>query len=251
MSEPKKRFGRSRKSQDDTQDFALTERDRELAALAAEILPRNSAAASFERSAARKSGSSAVSTKDAATDHGLADDAAAPGTADASGDTAAPAGKTASGGKGRAGKKRAAAASVSASGTAVANESGMKGARAGTSGADASGEAGSTDEPGVGTSDTSEDAETPAARKKLQRDERRRAAKAAKAEKRERRSTDYQPTPLWYKVVMIGLMILGLLWIITYYLFQGMVPIPGISVWNLVIGLGFMLAGLIMTTRWR
>ena len=75
--------------------------------------------------------------------------------------------------------------------------------------------------------------------------------KAAKAEKRERRSTDYQPTPLWYKVVMIGLMILGLLWIITYYLFQGMVPIPGISVWNLVIGLGFMLAGLIMTTRWR
>ena len=48
MSEPKKRFGRSRKSQDDTQDFALTERDRELAALAAEILPRNSAAASFE-----------------------------------------------------------------------------------------------------------------------------------------------------------------------------------------------------------
>ncbi|MCT2019840.1 cell division protein CrgA [Kocuria marina] len=197
MSEPKKRFGRSRKSQDDAQDFALTERDRELAALAAEILPRNSAAASFERSAARRSGSSAVSAEDAATDHDLADDAAAPGTADASD------------------------------------------------------EAGSTDEPGVGTSDTSEDAETPAARKRRQRDDRRRAAKAAKAEKRERRSTDYQPTPLWYKVVMIGLMILGLLWIITYYLFQGMVPIPGISVWNLVIGLGFMLAGLIMTTRWR
>ncbi|WP_262925649.1 cell division protein CrgA [Kocuria atrinae] len=50
---------------------------------------------------------------------------------------------------------------------------------------------------------------------------------------------------------MIGLMIVGLLWIIVYYLFQGTLPIPGINVWNLIIGLVFMMTGLIMTTRWR
>ena len=87
--------------------------------------------------------------------------------------------------------------------------------------------------------------------RKRERQAQRRAERAAKAEERELRATDYQPTPLWYKVVMIGLMIVGLLWIILFYLFQGVVPIPGIGQWNLFIGLGFMLAGLIMTTRWR
>ncbi|PZP31728.1 MAG: septation inhibitor protein [Kocuria rhizophila] len=71
-----------------------------------------------------------------------------------------------------------------------------------------------------------------------------------KAAKRDR-TGDPQPTPLWYKVIMIGLMIVGLLWIIVYYLFQGTLPIPGINVWNLIIGLVFMMTGLIMTTRWR
>lgn len=28
---------------------------------------------------------------------------------------------------------------------------------------------------------------------------------------------------MWFKVIMIGLMIVGLLWIIAYYLFQGLV----------------------------
>ena len=87
--------------------------------------------------------------------------------------------------------------------------------------------------------------------RKRQRQAGRREAQAAKAEARERRANDYRPTPLWYKVIMIGLMIVGLLWIITFYLFQGVVPIPGIGQWNLFIGLGFMLSGLIMTTRWR
>ena len=104
----------------------------------------------------------------------------------------------------------------------------------------------------VGAEDTAE--ETPAeakARIKAARQAKRREEKAAKAEAREHRATEYRPTPMWFKVIMIGLMIVGLLWIIAYYLFQGLVPIPGIGEWNLFIGLGFMLAGLIMTTQWR
>ena len=79
----------------------------------------------------------------------------------------------------------------------------------------------------------------------------RRRVKEARAALRADTTRAGQPTPLWYKTVMIGLMILGLLWIIVYYLFQGALPIPGLNLWNLILGLVFMLVGLIMTTRWR
>ncbi|WP_121242075.1 cell division protein CrgA [Kocuria rhizophila] len=234
MSQPKKRFGRSRNAQDETQQFSLTEEDRELAALAAEILPRNSAAASFERAATRQAGSTSVSARDAVTDTELAGD---PGT---DSDTAAQepeATATPSTKRTKRRKKAGAQTSATASSDAV-----------GTAGADDAAPQAAT----AGAEDTAE--ETPAetkARIKAARQAKRREEKAAKAEAREHRATEYRPTPMWFKVIMIGLMIVGLLWIIAYYLFQGLVPIPGIGEWNLFIGLGFMLAGLIMTTQWR
>ncbi|MBB5512782.1 hypothetical protein HD598_001469 [Neomicrococcus aestuarii] len=59
------------------------------------------------------------------------------------------------------------------------------------------------------------------------------------------------PSPTWYKVIMFGLMILGLLWIIVYYLGGGLFPIPGIGGWNIFIGFGIAMVGFFMTTRWR
>ncbi|MBM7052268.1 cell division protein CrgA [Rothia sp. ZJ932] len=59
------------------------------------------------------------------------------------------------------------------------------------------------------------------------------------------------PTPLWYRVIMFGLMIIGVLWIMTYYISQTLYPIASIGAWNLVVGVGLMMIGLIMTTRWR
>jgi hypothetical protein len=50
---------------------------------------------------------------------------------------------------------------------------------------------------------------------------------------------------------MVGLFILGLLWIVTFYVTQGAYPIPGISYGNLAIGFGLLMAGFVMTTRWR
>lgn len=61
----------------------------------------------------------------------------------------------------------------------------------------------------------------------------------------------HAPTPTWYKAIMLGLLLLGLVWLIVYYLFQGAFPLPGIGTWNIGVGLGFMMAGLIMTTKWR
>ncbi|MFF0991051.1 cell division protein CrgA [Kocuria nitroreducens] len=61
----------------------------------------------------------------------------------------------------------------------------------------------------------------------------------------------HAPTPTWYKAIMLGLLVVGLLWLIVYYLFQGTYPVPGIGAWNIGVGLALMMAGLIMTTKWR
>lgn len=59
------------------------------------------------------------------------------------------------------------------------------------------------------------------------------------------------PNAAWFKPVMVGLMLLGLVWILVYYISGQQYPIPGITAWNLAIGLGIALIGFLMTTRWR
>jgi predicted lipid-binding transport protein (Tim44 family) len=57
--------------------------------------------------------------------------------------------------------------------------------------------------------------------------------------------------PQWFVPVMLGLMVLGLLWVVTFYITAGLYPIPNINYWNLIIGFGLMISGFMMTTRWR
>ncbi len=59
------------------------------------------------------------------------------------------------------------------------------------------------------------------------------------------------PNPVWFKPVMFGFMIVGLLWIIVFYVSQGLFPIPDLGSWNILIGFGIAFIGFIMTTRWR
>jgi hypothetical protein len=67
----------------------------------------------------------------------------------------------------------------------------------------------------------------------------------------ERSEGDATPNPVWFKPIMLGLMILGLLWVIVFYLSGSQWPVPGIGGWNLVIGFGIAFIGFLMTTRWR
>ena len=62
---------------------------------------------------------------------------------------------------------------------------------------------------------------------------------------------DADPTPVWYQVIMFGLIVIGLAWLILWYLLDFTYPIPGIGYWNVGIGIGLMMIGLLMTTRWR
>jgi Cell division protein CrgA len=63
---------------------------------------------------------------------------------------------------------------------------------------------------------------------------------------------DTTPNPRWFVPLMLGLMVVGLLWVVTYYI-SGVhqYPVPALGRWNLGVGFGLMLSGFLMTTRWR
>ena len=44
---------------------------------------------------------------------------------------------------------------------------------------------------------------------------------------------------------------LGLLWIVVYYVTAYKYPIESIGVWNLGVGFALLMGGFIMTMRWR
>ncbi|MGY1855672.1 cell division protein CrgA [Modestobacter sp. SYSU DS0290] len=61
-----------------------------------------------------------------------------------------------------------------------------------------------------------------------------------------------EPSPRWYAVVMIALMLIGLLWIVVYYVAGDQLGIMvSLGAWNFAIGFGAMVAGLVMSMRWR
>ena len=57
--------------------------------------------------------------------------------------------------------------------------------------------------------------------------------------------------PVWFVPVMLGLMVVGLLWIVVFYITSEQYPVDALGRWNLGIGFGLMLVGFGMTTRWR
>ncbi len=60
-----------------------------------------------------------------------------------------------------------------------------------------------------------------------------------------------KPNGRMFLPVMLGLLIVGLLWIVVFYVSQTSYPVPKIGNWNLVIGFAILLTGFGMTTRWR
>ncbi|TYP86473.1 cell division protein CrgA [Blastococcus xanthinilyticus] len=61
-----------------------------------------------------------------------------------------------------------------------------------------------------------------------------------------------QPSPRWYAPVMVALMLFGLLWIVVYYVAGEQIPfMVSLGAGNFAIGFGAMVAGLIMSMRWR
>lgn len=63
-------------------------------------------------------------------------------------------------------------------------------------------------------------------------------------------------SPRWWVPLMLAFFIIGLAWIVVFYLSESRYPIETIGnwtvgSWNLVIGFGIVMVGFLMTTRWR
>jgi len=67
----------------------------------------------------------------------------------------------------------------------------------------------------------------------------------------ERRGGDDAPNPVWFKPIMFGLMLLGLAWIIVFYVSGTTLPIAELGDGNILVGFGILFLGFLMTTRWR
>lgn len=61
------------------------------------------------------------------------------------------------------------------------------------------------------------------------------------------------PNPVWFKPLMFGFMLLGLVWIVLYYVTSGgmQLPIPQIGQANIFVGFGLVLVGFMMTPWWK
>ena len=57
------------------------------------------------------------------------------------------------------------------------------------------------------------------------------------------RSKATAPNPTWWAPAFVTLLILGLLWIVIYYMSEYKYPIEAIGVWNLGIGFALSWAG--------
>lgn len=58
-------------------------------------------------------------------------------------------------------------------------------------------------------------------------------------------------SPAWYAPTFVALMLLGLVWIVVFYLSQGRFPVQSLGNWNLGVGGCLLVGGFLMTTNWR
>jgi hypothetical protein len=66
------------------------------------------------------------------------------------------------------------------------------------------------------------------------------------------RSAKSKVSPRWLVPTMLFCLLFGLAWIATYYISGG--TLPGQSAlgdWNLVLGFGFIIVGVGLSTKWR
>jgi uncharacterized membrane protein len=77
-----------------------------------------------------------------------------------------------------------------------------------------------------------------------------------------RRKSAYTPPPEkglpnegsrpWVAPLMVTLFLLGLLWIVVFYITQGDVwGLRALGNWNLAVGFGFITAGFVVSTQWK
>ncbi|MGW0855850.1 cell division protein CrgA [Streptomyces sp. NPDC002690] len=55
----------------------------------------------------------------------------------------------------------------------------------------------------------------------------------------------------WIAPVMLGLFLIGLAWIVLFYVTDGSLPIEALHNWNIVVGFGLIGGGFAVSTQWK
>ncbi|MFD4240037.1 cell division protein CrgA [Streptomyces sp. IBSNAI002] len=55
----------------------------------------------------------------------------------------------------------------------------------------------------------------------------------------------------WVAPVMLALFLIGLAWIVVFYVTETQLPIEALGNWNIVVGFGFIAAGFGVSTQWK
>ena len=79
-----------------------------------------------------------------------------------------------------------------------------------------------------------------------------------------RKKADFTPPPAakqavnikltnrsWVAPVMLALFLIGLAWIVVFYVTDGDLPVQSFGNWNIVVGFGFIAAGFGVSTQWK
>jgi hypothetical protein len=78
-----------------------------------------------------------------------------------------------------------------------------------------------------------------------------------------RKKSDFTPPPVktttlkfssgrvWVAPLMLAFFLVGLAWIVTFYVTQGDWPIGAFDNWNIVVGFGFIAGGFVVSTQWK
>ncbi|MET9319938.1 cell division protein CrgA [Streptomyces sp. NPDC003038] len=79
-----------------------------------------------------------------------------------------------------------------------------------------------------------------------------------------RKKDDYTPPPSsrqpqsirltnrsWVAPVMLAFFLIGLAWIVVFYVTDTQLPVESLGNWNIVVGFGFIAAGFGVSTQWK
>lgn len=79
-----------------------------------------------------------------------------------------------------------------------------------------------------------------------------------------RKKADFTPPPAkksteiklttgrrWVAPLMLAMFLIGLAWIVVFYVTTGDLPVKSLGDWNILVGFGFIAAGFVVSTQWK
>lgn len=55
----------------------------------------------------------------------------------------------------------------------------------------------------------------------------------------------------WVAPLMLALFLIGLAWIVVFYVTSADFPVGALGNWNIVVGFGFIAGGFVVSTQWK